>query len=109
MIERVIGVTELQRHFRRVLDEVVHEGTPYVLTRGSRPEAVIIPYQEFLAYQREREERIEQAKKGILDLLALTAERNAHFSEEEIAADIEAAREELYQERLRARSPERAT
>ena len=92
MIERVIGVTELQRHFRKVLDEVVHEGTPYVLTRGSRPEAVIVPYEEFNAYRRSREAEILRRFDELVERMAA---RNAQYSEEEIAADIEAAREEV--------------
>ncbi len=50
-MHKIIGVTELQRRFRSVFDEVVHENTPYVLTRGSRPEAVLVPYEVFLRAQ----------------------------------------------------------
>ncbi len=35
-MHRIIGVTDLQRRFRTVLDEVVADRVPYVLTRGSR-------------------------------------------------------------------------
>ena len=31
---KVIGVTELQRRFRSVFNEVAHDNTPYVLTRS---------------------------------------------------------------------------
>ena len=48
---RIIGVTELQRRFRSVFDRVARENVPYVLTRGSRPEAALIPYEEFLRFQ----------------------------------------------------------
>jgi len=41
---RIIGVTELQRRFRSVFDRVARENVPYVLTRGSRPEAALISY-----------------------------------------------------------------
>jgi len=51
MMQKVIGVTELQRRFRSVFDEVVKERIPYVLTRGSRPEAALVPYEEFLRFQ----------------------------------------------------------
>lgn len=89
---KIIGVTELQRRFRAILDEVTNNNMPYVLTRGSRPEAAIIPYEEFLrllSYQ-------EQATVSRFDrLLKRVAEQNASYNEDEIAADIEAARNEL--------------
>lgn len=89
---KVIGVTELQRRFRAVFDEVARLHVPYVLTRGSRPEAALIPYENFLRLQmlREREvlDRVDR-------LLARLAEQNASYSDEEVAADIEAARAEL--------------
>ena len=47
-MQRIIGVTELQRRFRAVFDEVAKKRVPYVLTRGSRPEAALIPYEEFV-------------------------------------------------------------
>ena len=53
-MQRIIGVTELQRRFRSVFDEVAKNHVPYVLTRGSRPEAVLIPYQEFLVGDEDR-------------------------------------------------------
>ena len=55
-MQKIIGVTELQRRFRSVFDEVAHKHTPYILTRGSRPEAVLIPYEEFLRLQALQEE-----------------------------------------------------
>jgi prevent-host-death family protein len=51
-MHKIIGVTELQRRFRSVFDEVVNENMPYVLTRGSRPEAVLVPYEVFLRVQK---------------------------------------------------------
>jgi prevent-host-death family protein len=44
-MQRTISITELQRGFRSVLDEVAKKHVPYVLTRGSRPEAALIPYE----------------------------------------------------------------
>ena len=89
---RIIGVTELQRRFRSVFDQVTKKNTPYVLTRGSRPEAALISYQEFLRFQALQEENVP----SLFDqLVARMAERSAAFSEEEVAADIVAARAEL--------------
>ena len=54
MVMRIIGVTELQQRFKAIFDEVREERVPYVLTRGSRPEAVLLPYEEY--------ERLERAR-----------------------------------------------
>lgn len=56
LMQKVIGVTEMQRNFRSVFDEVVQGNTPYILTRSSRPEAVIIPYADFLRFQAQQEQ-----------------------------------------------------
>lgn len=91
-MQKIIGVTELQRNFREVFDEVSGEGTPYVLTRGSRPEVAMIPYNEFLRYQEQREQEVLA---GFDRVWARLAERNAAFTEDEIAADIAEARAEI--------------
>jgi prevent-host-death family protein len=89
---RIIGVTELQRRFRSVFDRVAKENVPYVLTRGSRPEAALISYEEFLRFQALQEQdvlaRFDQ-------LVARMAAQNAAIGEEEVAADVAAARAEL--------------
>lgn len=97
MKEKIVGVTELQRHFRKVLDGVVNEGTPVILTRGSRPEAVIVPYEQ---YQPTREKTVDELRESVLRWMEERRGINTEFSEEEIAADIEAAREAVYQERI---------
>jgi prevent-host-death family protein len=84
-MNKIIGVTQLQRKFRTVFDEVVQRHIPYILTRGSRPEAVIIPYEQYLKFAQADEA-------GILDrldrALARMADLNAKYSDEEIAADL---------------------
>lgn len=84
-MERIIGVAELQRKFRAVFDEVVRRHIPYILTRGSRPEAVILPYDKYLKFVRADES-------GVLDrldrALARMADLNAKFSDEEVEADL---------------------
>ena len=87
-MQKIIGVTELQRRFRSVFDEVAESNVPYVLTRGSRPEAALISYEEFLRFQALQEHdvmaRFDQ-------LVARMAEQNAALDEREVAADIDAA------------------
>ena len=98
-MNKIIGVTELQRKFRAVFDEVVKRRTPYILTRGSRPEAVMIPYDQYLKYVQVDEagvvERMERA-------LARMAELNAHYSDEEIEADLVAATKMVRSRKRRA-------
>lgn len=87
-MNRIIGVTELQRRFRAVFDEVARKRIAYILTRGSRPEAVMIPYEQYLRY-------VQMSESGILqrfdEVLARLAVANAQYSDEEIEADLKAA------------------
>jgi len=84
-MNRIIGVTELQRKFSAIFDEVAKRHTPYILTRGSRPEVVMIPYEQYLKY-------VQMDEKGVLErldrALAYMAEVNAQYSDEEVEADL---------------------
>jgi prevent-host-death family protein len=91
-MNKVIGVTELQRRFRIVFDEVAKELTPYILMRGSRPEAALIPYDEFVRFQEWQESEILTRFNR---LVVRMEAQNRDFSNEEIAADIKAARAEI--------------
>jgi prevent-host-death family protein len=93
-MQKVIGVTELQRHFRSVFDEVAEQKVPYVLTRGSRPEAALISYEEFLRFQAFQEQETLERFDRLMDRMA---EQNAAFSKDKVAADVAAARDELAQ------------
>jgi prevent-host-death family protein len=91
-MHRIIGVTELQRRFRAIFDQVAKGNVPYVLTRGSRPEAALISYEEYRRFQALQE---QQVLARFDRLVARMAEQNADISEEEVAADVVAARAEL--------------
>lgn len=54
-MQKIIGVTDLQRRFRTIFDEVSKLHVPYVLTRGSRPEAALIPYDSYVRFQQMQE------------------------------------------------------
>jgi prevent-host-death family protein len=85
-MQRIIGVTDLQRRFSSVLDEVVADHVLYVLTRGSRPEAALIPYEEFAEFLAWKErEVLQEFDRAMLRL----AERNAAYGDDEVAADVE--------------------
>ena len=89
---RIIGVPELQRRFEAVLDEVVKDGVPYVLARGSRPEVAIIPYEQFLRYQALDQQGVpDRVGRG----LARQAAGKATLTDEEVAADVAAAIKEV--------------
>jgi prevent-host-death family protein len=91
-MNRVIGVTDLQRRFRPIFDEVAHEGQSYILTRGSRPEAAMIPYEDFLRFQQLHEKRVLER----FDLLlARMVQLNAAYREAEVEADLRAADADL--------------
>ena len=88
-MQKIIGVTELQRKFRPFFESVVRKRTPLILTRSSRPEAVLIPYEHYLRYQQMQESEVLARFDKAWDRLA---EVNAAFGEDEIAAYIKAAR-----------------
>jgi len=90
-MQRIIGVTEFQRRFRPFFEGVVRKRIPLILTRGSRPEAVLISYEDFLRFQQLQESEVLANFDQVWHRLA---EVNASYSEDEIAADIEAARRE---------------
>ncbi len=89
-MQQIVGVTELQRRFRSFFDQVVRKRTSIVLTRGSRPEAALIPYEDYLRFQQMQENEVLARFDRVWDRLA---EVNATFSDEEVAADIHTARE----------------
>lgn len=90
-MQKVVSVTELQRNFQAIFDEVTTANTPYILTPSSRPEAVLISYEEFLQWQSMREQEVLARSDALMTRMA---EQNGRFSDEEIMSDIENAREE---------------
>jgi prevent-host-death family protein len=84
-MDRIIGVTELQRKFSAIFNEVARRRTPYILTRGSRPEVVMIPYDQYLKY-------VQLDDKGVIErldrALAYMAEVNAQYSDDQVEADL---------------------
>ena len=62
-----------------------------MLTRGSRPEVALIPYEDFLRFQALQE---KEMLARFDRLTARMATQNDADSDEEIAADIDAAQDE---------------
>jgi prevent-host-death family protein len=91
-MNQIIGVTELQRRFRSVFDDVTKKGIPYVLTRGSKPEAVLLPYEEYVKYKKLSDEEADQKFDAMVERLS---KANTKFSDEEVSADVEEAIQEV--------------
>ena len=85
-MQKIIGVTDLQRRFRAVFDDVSKALVPYVLTRGSRPQAALIPYEMFVRYQQMQENGAQNRVDAMVKRLA---ERSADYETEAVAADVE--------------------
>jgi prevent-host-death family protein len=88
-MKKVIGVTELQRRFQSIFDEGIRKQTPVILTRGSRPEAVLISSRGYLRFQEIQESEVLAYFDQVWDRLS---EANVAYSDEEIITNIEAAR-----------------
>jgi prevent-host-death family protein len=101
-MNRIIGVTELQRRFKSVFDEVVNNQIPYILTRGSRPEAVLIPYEEYQRYLKLNEENILASFDTMTKRLG---ELNSKYPDDEVVADVEKAIQEVREERQKNLTP----
>jgi len=87
-MQKTIGVTELQRRFRLVFDDVGRRHVSYVLTRGGRPVAVLISYEEYVQ-SRELQKTVLARFDRLLERMAA---QDAAFGEEEVASDIQNAR-----------------
>lgn len=87
-MQKIIGVTDLQRNFRSIFDDVAKDNSQYVLTRGSRPEAALIPYEDYVRLQRLEESDV---LRRVDQMMTRLAERNVAYTEEEVEADVEAA------------------
>lgn len=91
-MHKTIRVPDLEQSFRTVFEEVKREHTPYVVTEDSRPEAVLVPYDDFLKFQKFQEEKVLAR---FDEVWARMGRRNANRTEEQVEADITAARDEL--------------
>lgn len=87
-----IQSSDLRRRVREVLDRVRSEGKPVVVRTYGDPQAAIIPYEDFEAYQAWRAERQKRAA-WLAELRAIAEQVSARaaLSEEEAAALTEEA------------------
>lgn len=97
-MHKLVGVTELQRRFQAIFDEVAHQHVPYILARDSRPEAALIPYHDFVRWQKFQEQEVLA---GFDRLVGRMVARNVAHSDEEVAEDVAAARAEVALDTMR--------
>jgi prevent-host-death family protein len=88
-----IQSTDLRRRVREVLDRVRLKREPVIVQSYGTPQAVLIPYEDYVAY---REWQVGRAKRQawLAELRAIAEEVSARaaLSEENAAALIEQAR-----------------
>jgi prevent-host-death family protein len=84
-MNKIVGVTELQRNFKHIFDEVTQEKSAHILTRKSRPEAVLMPYEEYLRLTQLSDSEVTSR---FTRILARMHASNAHYSDDEIDADL---------------------
>ena len=91
-MDKIIGVTELQRKFKAIFDEVAKDRIAYILTRGSRPEAVMIPYGQYQKFVRMDESEVLSRFDRLLERMEIV---NARYSDEEVERDLHEATREI--------------
>ncbi len=91
-MRKTVAAAELGEGFRSVVDEVAEDHVEYVLTRGQHPEAIILPFDRF---QRLLKQSSEEILRRFEEVRTRIQERTAGFTEEEVGADVVAARAEL--------------
>ena len=91
-MNKTIRAIDLEQNVRSVLREVAESHVPCVVTEKDEPEAVLVPYEEYLRFQRFQRERVWER---IERLRARMAEQNASITDEEISADVEEVRRDI--------------
>lgn len=91
-MHKTIPARELEQDARSIVREVAESHVPYVVTDHDEPEAVLVPYDEYVKFQKLQRNAIWQRIDRLRERMA---QQNAGLSDEEIAADIEAARREI--------------
>jgi PHD/YefM family antitoxin component YafN of YafNO toxin-antitoxin module len=100
-MQKVIGAADFQKRAQTIVGDVAHRRATYVVTQDDRPVAALISYGDYLTLQALRDKQIIDAFDRTM---ARMATLNADVDEEELEAEIEAAREELWAERMAAQS-----
>ena len=89
MDTNIVSTTDLQRNMRQILTRLNDSNEPLIVVRDSKPEAVVMRYDE---YRRISALEKEQLKQKMMAILADRAKRFRHISDKELDADIKKAR-----------------
>jgi prevent-host-death family protein len=91
-VAATIQSTDLRRRVRAVLDRVQRKQEPVIVQTYDTPQAVIIPYEEFEAYQAWQEQRRER-RAWLAELRAIAEEVSARaaLSDDEAEALVDEA------------------
>jgi len=90
-----IQATDLRRRVREVLNRVQEDGEPVVVRTYDTPQAVLIPYEDFQAYQAwQARRRDRDAWLAELQAIAREVSARAGLADDEAAALVREARRE---------------
>ena len=91
-MQNIVALNEFEQDLHAIWEGVLANQT-YVVTSEAQPQAVLLPYDLFLHLQQGREGAI--LARFDHHLMARMAHHNRDVVEDELTADIEAARDEL--------------
>ena len=91
-MHKVIEIAEFQQPECDALEDVIERNSSYVLARDGKPRAAVVPYEDFLRLQELRKQEVLKRFDELQDRLAVIS---AQYTEEEVAADVEAAVQEV--------------
>jgi len=98
-MERIIGAYEARRKFGQLLEETFYQKDHFVVERGGRPMAVIVPIDDYHKWQRLSKERV-------FALLEEVWQRTQDVPNEALEADIAQALTALRRELLNEQKPQ---
>jgi prevent-host-death family protein len=87
-MSQMVSMTDLRRRFKEMMDRVIRRREPLILTRANRPEAALIPYDDFVRFQNLQESEMFKRFDAVLEKME---QANARYSDEEIESDLLAA------------------
>lgn len=55
-MEKQLGVTKARQEFSTIVEQVLHQGDAYIISRHGKPAAAIVPVQVYEHWKRQRQE-----------------------------------------------------
>jgi prevent-host-death family protein len=84
-MEKTIGVTKARDEFRKIIDEVQHQGDKYVINRHGKPAVAVVPVQVY--------ENWKQQRKRLLELISEVQAANPEADPDEVMQDVVVAQQ----------------